>query len=241
MIPKRIYYIWFGRQSLPEKVKNNIKSWKKFNPDFEIIQINEDNFNLSKYNFANEAYSANNWAFASDLARLDVIYNYGGFYFDTDVKLIKSLEKLRYLNSVWALENSNAINSGLIIGAHKNDSNIRSLLDIYSQIEYSSENLRDIITVPIITKYFQQKGLKFKNKYQRLKDNTVILPTEYFAPFHWWGGGRITDKTIGIHQYDSSWEKNSRITLRGKISQKLIYYWPEFGIPFLSIYNSLKK
>ena len=85
MIPKKIYYVWFGKKPLTEKIKQNIRTWKKFNPDFEIIQINEENFDISKYSFVKEAYHHKKWAFASDVARLDTIYNHGGFYFDVEI------------------------------------------------------------------------------------------------------------------------------------------------------------
>ena len=46
MIPKKIHYCWFGRKELPEKAKKCIASWKKYCPDFEIIEWNEDNFDV---------------------------------------------------------------------------------------------------------------------------------------------------------------------------------------------------
>ena len=46
IIPKKIHYCWFGRKELPEKAKRCIESWKRFCPDYEIIEWNEDNTNL---------------------------------------------------------------------------------------------------------------------------------------------------------------------------------------------------
>lgn len=46
MIPKKIHYCWFGRKELTEKAKKCIASWKKYCPDFEIIEWNEDNFDV---------------------------------------------------------------------------------------------------------------------------------------------------------------------------------------------------
>ena len=43
MIPKIIHYCWFGRGEKPELAKKCIASWKKFCPDFEIREWNEDN------------------------------------------------------------------------------------------------------------------------------------------------------------------------------------------------------
>lgn len=78
-IPKKIFYVWLGKNELPKIVKENLQNWQEFNPDFQIIRIDESNFNISKYKYVEEAYKDKNWAFASDLVRLDVIYNNGGF------------------------------------------------------------------------------------------------------------------------------------------------------------------
>ena len=40
---KYIHYCWFGGKPLPKLTKKCIKSWKKFLPDYEIIEWNESN------------------------------------------------------------------------------------------------------------------------------------------------------------------------------------------------------
>ena len=37
-IPKIIHYCWFGNGDKSELIKSCIKSWKKFAPDFEIME-----------------------------------------------------------------------------------------------------------------------------------------------------------------------------------------------------------
>ncbi len=61
------------------------------------------------------------WAFVSDYARLDIIFNEGGIYLDTDVELIKTLDDLLHYNCFLAIENENAglINTGIGFGAVK--------------------------------------------------------------------------------------------------------------------------
>ena len=214
MIPKKIYYVWFGKKPLTEKIKQNIRTWKKFNPDFEIIQINEENFDISKYSFVKEAYHHKKWAFASDVARLDTIYNHGGFYFDVDVEMVKSLTPLLKEKSIWALESPGYINSGLVVGAQKNDQNIKNILDIYTtkKFVWHGEGENDPSTVPLISKYFRSRGLNTKNKTQVLSDGTKIFASDYFAPFHWWGGGHLTKNTIAIQQYANSWGADLHLT-----------------------------
>ena len=92
-IPKQISYCWFGHNPLPKKVEKCIESWKKHCPDYEIIRWDESNYDVTKNQYIREAYEAKKWAFVSDYARLDVIYQYGGIYLDMDVELIKDFEK----------------------------------------------------------------------------------------------------------------------------------------------------
>lgn len=56
MIPKKIYYVWLGGNPLPAKIQANIATWREFNPDYEIIEINESNCDLDQYQFVRTAY-----------------------------------------------------------------------------------------------------------------------------------------------------------------------------------------
>ena len=224
MIPRVIYYAWFGCNSLPTEAVKNIEGCKKLNPEFKIEKIDENNFDINKYSFTRKAYENKDWAFVSDVARLDIIYNNGGFYLDTDVELIKSLDSFIQCKSVWALENSDAINPGSFFGAMKKDEDIAKILDIYGHKDYESGS-DDMIIVPIISNYFMQKGFKIQNKKQYLYNKTLILPTEFFTPFHYWGGGHITKNTVGIHHFKGSWQ-DDHFTIAFKIKKQLMFLWP---------------
>lgn len=47
MIPKRIIYTWFGNNEVPKDVKKCQAGWKKNNPEYEILEINERNFDMA--------------------------------------------------------------------------------------------------------------------------------------------------------------------------------------------------
>lgn len=94
MIPKIIHYCWFGGNPLPEQYKKYMESWKKYCSDYEIVEWNESNFDVTQNQYCYEAYQASKWAFVSDYARLKIIYENGGIYLDTDVELIKDVTPL---------------------------------------------------------------------------------------------------------------------------------------------------
>ena len=129
MIPKVIHYCWFGRNELPEKHKEYIATWKKYCPDYEIVEWNEDNFDVSCNQYCAEAYSAKKWAFVSDYARLKIIYDNGGIYFDTDVEVIKNMSPLVF-NDIGFLgfQNSMEITTGLGFGVFVNPKVSQSLV-----------------------------------------------------------------------------------------------------------------
>ena len=94
MIPKIIHYCWFGRGPLPELAQKCIASWKKYLPDYEIKEWNEDNFDVNIIPYTAEAYKAKKYAFVSDYARFWILYRYGGIYFDTDVEVIRPMDDI---------------------------------------------------------------------------------------------------------------------------------------------------
>lgn len=208
MIPKTIYYCWFGGSKLPLEIIENIESWKKFNRDYNIVQIDEtrtDLFNYTDYSFAKEAYKSKKWAFVSDIARLHVIYENGGIYLDTDVELLKPLDEILNYDEVWAKENRHTIATGLILAAERKTENIKNILKIYKGKQFDRKKLNSISTVNVISKYFWGKGLKIKNNQVALIGGTAIYPTNAFAPIHYWGGGKITGRSYAVHKYKASW------------------------------------
>ena len=80
MIPKIIHYCWVGNCPKPKSVLYCIESWRKFCPDYRIIEWNESNYDFSKNKYMWQAYEAKKWGFVPDYARLDIVYQYGGIY-----------------------------------------------------------------------------------------------------------------------------------------------------------------
>ena len=114
MIPKTIHYIWFGGNPLPEDAKRCIDTWKKYCPDYEIKEWNESNFDVAQNDYIKEAYEAKKWAFVSDYARLKVLVEYGGIYMDTDVEVLKPLDRFLSERAFSGFEDADAIPAGIM-------------------------------------------------------------------------------------------------------------------------------
>lgn len=135
MIPKVIHYCWFGNGEMPEKDKKNIEGWKKINPDYQIMRWDESNYDVNKNAYMSECYSIPKWGFVPDYARTDIIYHYGGFYFDTDVELKKPLDSLLNEKCVMGFEKTDSVNHGHGFAAEKENPIIKELLDYYDGIK----------------------------------------------------------------------------------------------------------
>lgn len=211
-IPKVIHYCWFGRQPLPQSVVKCIESWKRFCPDYEIIQWNEDNYDITKNNFMINAYNNKKYAFVSDYVRLDVLYKFGGIYLDTDVEIIKNWDDLLNDEMFFALEAPGVVATGLGLGSIKKQELLKENMNFYDKIIIEPDApFHKIICTGYTSELLAKMGMKKENTLQRL-GNIVIYPTEYFCPMQ--VGHRkikITDKTYSIHHYDASWYKGSKL------------------------------
>ena len=104
MIPKKIHYCWFGKNPKPQKILDCIDSWRKFLPEYVIIEWNEKNFDISQNMYAREAYEAQKYAFVSDFARLKILYDEGGTLI---LKSCKILIIFCIMAPLWVLNTEN--------------------------------------------------------------------------------------------------------------------------------------
>ena len=149
MIPKIIHFFWFGDKELPDRDKKNIETWKKYCPDYEIKLWNEKNYKIPDIQYVQDAYKRQKWGHVSDYARLDVLYQYGGIYFDTDVEVVKNLNPLLNLKGFIGFENGINLNTGQGVGAEPGNSVIKGMMDAYHERKFLKEdNTCDLTPCP---------------------------------------------------------------------------------------------
>ena len=244
MIPKVIHYCWFGRNPLPESAQKCIASWRKFFPDYEIKEWNEDNFDVNIIPYTREAYQAKKYAFVSDYARFWILYNFGGLYFDTDVEVIKSMDDIIERGSFMGIEvparkGSNAqINPGLGLGALPNLGLYKTLLDKYATLRFRNDDgsLNQKTIVAYTSETLKELGLQSTEGIQQVA-SICIYPTDYFNPLDSLTGRlKITENTRSIHWYMNSWSDTSKIyKWFSKLSHRL------FGTTFSKLKSRLIK
>lgn len=212
MIPKIIHYCWFGRNPLPELAQKCIASWKKYLPDYEIKEWNEDNFDVNIIPYTAEAYKEKKYAFVSDYARFWILYNYGGLYFDTDVEIIKPMDDIIARGPFMGCEAKAGngveklnVASGLGLGACPRMSLYKELVQLYDEMSFADSKENGDTVVTYITKYLISKGLKDIDEIQQVA-GLWIYPKDFLCPKDYNTGKLcITNSTVAIHHYGATW------------------------------------
>lgn len=208
MIPKIIHYCWFGGQPLSADAQAMIATWRRFCPDYEIIEWNESNFDINENDYVREAYEAKKWAFVTDYVRLKALYEQGGFYMDTDVEVVKPLDPLRVYDAVSGYESKTCIPTGTI-GACLDNEWIGMLLRDYEDRHFQKpDGSYDLTTnVVVITRLTTERyHLALDGTTKHFGENMILLPFEYLcAKSYRTGEVTRTANTYTIHHFKGSW------------------------------------
>lgn len=225
MIPKTIHYCWFGRNPKPALAEKCIASWKRFCPDYEIIEWNEDSFDLaSSPLYVRQAYEAKKWAFVTDYVRLWAMVNYGGIYMDTDVELLKTLDGFLQYEAFSGFESDVNIPTG-IMACRKGFPLFQTLLHEYDTIPFLKEDGTPDLTTNVvrITALCRENGFVANNTRQSVL-GFELFPKDVFCPLDWETKKLTkTKNTVTIHWFSASWwdaETRSKLKNQKKTMKK---------------------
>jgi hypothetical protein len=246
-IPKTIHYCWFGKAPLPELALKCIASWKKFLPDFEIKEWNENNFDVDQIPYTSQAYKCKKYAFVSDYARFKILYDHGGIYFDTDVEIIKPLGKILETVPFMACERDYddirtiatkfnrgiSVAPGLGLAAQPGNHIYKEILLLYQQLSFIEQGSINLTTVVVYTtNILINHGLQNICGIQ-VVDGITIYPKRYFCPLSADKSDlQIEQETVSIHHFAASWMPPNRKSLIAKI-------WEFFHLPNTDIRKKL--
>lgn len=213
MIPKIIHYCWFGGKEKPDSVIKCISSWKKWLPDYKIIEWNEKNFIIDEsVAYVKEAYEKRKFAFVSDYARLKALYDFGGLYFDTDVEVFRSFDSLLDAECFFGFESKDYLCTA-VMACVLHNSFIKEFLESYDNRTFiKHDGSLDIETTNVVamTNLLAQKGLK-RNGKQQIINGIAIYPQFYFSSnelrnvFHRYGSN-----IYSYHHCQATWYESKR-------------------------------
>lgn len=214
-IPKRIHYFWFGKKEIPEKNLAWMESWKKYCPEYDIVRWDESNYDYAKNEYMRTMYNKGKYAFVSDYARLDVIYEYGGIYLDTDVELIDRIDKFTYNTAFCAMASSmGGPTLGVGFGGCPHFGLFKEWLDCYDSLDCSvvsnSSASSGAYRLPVLQRY----GYQSSNVLNEVK-NMTIYPTDVMCPQNHNGLPiAFSENTVSIHHFDATWQTEDVVKRR---------------------------
>lgn len=201
LIPKKIHYFWFGENPKSMLIQRCIESWKKYAPDFEIIEWNESNCNMHVNPYVEQAYAAKKWAFVSDYFRMEKINEYGGLYFDTDVELMRDPSILLINSAFFAFETKEAVNA-CIFGGVPHHPIVVNCQKSYQKTLFTDKDgtyNTSFTVVRRITSQLNKYGLVLNGQEQTLKYGVHIYPANKLTL------DMFDGEIIAQHHYDCSW------------------------------------
>jgi mannosyltransferase OCH1-like enzyme len=192
MIPKILHYCWFGRKPKSEMIKYCINSWKVYLPEYEIIEWNEEKFDVHKSSYVKQAYESKQWAFVSDYVRAYALYNLGGIYLDTDVEITGNLDVFLNHGAFSGFECVGYPFTALW-GSEKNHYWPKKVLDLYEKLNFSTKTNTLIVSEILKEDY----GINVnKDEIQEYNNDIFIYPSNYFC---------LNIRNYAIHHFESSW------------------------------------
>ncbi|MBP3314124.1 MAG: glycosyl transferase [Oscillospiraceae bacterium] len=236
MIPKTIHYCWFGRGEKPELTQKCIESWKKFCPDYEIIEWNEDNFDINSNLYVKQAYEARKFAFVTDYVRLWAMYHHGGIYMDTDVEVRKSLDEYLHEEAFSGFESKERIPTG-IMASEKDFPLFGDLLAYYKDRPFVKEDGSLDLTTNVITITNMLTPLGFApNGEKQTVAGFTLYPQNVFCPLHKKVDDAVYMKdTATIHWFAGSWKSEA-----SKKREKALW-WKIAVVPAMAVSKAMRK
>lgn len=233
-IPKIIHYCWFGGKPLPPSLQECMDSWKLLD-DYQVMRWDESNCSFDENEFVRRTFREKKLGFIGDYYRLKAVYEYGGIYLDTDVKVYKRFDDLMghplFLNFIF----DSSIGSA-IIGAQPKSPFIKGLLDMYDATIFGEneghkplcwQNGVLVADGYVTSNYYythyilsHYPGFLLNNTFQDMGD-FVIYPKELFEI------GTLSKKHYTIHLCAGEWrmDKDTGTSAKARAKQ-MIRKWP---------------
>lgn len=196
MIPKIIHYCWFGGKPKPESFNICLESWKKYLPDYEIIEWNESNFDLNVCEYVQLAVKENQWAFVSDYARAQALYEHGGIYMDIDVEVKLPLDEFLHHRAFSGFEIKGSPFTA-VWGAESGHPWPRKVLEFYHQKSDFDLTTNTVFVSDLLIN--QYKVNPEMDELQELEDGIVIYPSTTFC--------LDLPKNYASHHFIGTWHK----------------------------------
>lgn len=211
MIPKKIHLCWLSGDPYPADIQECLDTWKEALPDYEVVLWDRNRFDIESTRWTSEAFRERKYAFAADYIRLYALYNYGGIYLDSDVRVFRSFDDLLHLPYFIGQDFVGTFEAA-VIGAEKGCKWIGEVLERYKDRPFvKPDGEKDMLPLPRV--FGEELYPRYRFEYtgpgeDYVEDGKVIkvFPREYFNSRDRVGWIRHP-KAYCSHCYLGSWTK----------------------------------
>lgn len=213
MIPKKIHYVWVGGKEKPDSIKKCMATWRKQLGDYEIIEWNENNFDLTQNKYIQQAYEAKKWAFVSDYIRAKVIYEFGGIYLDTDVLVLDDLTSFLSDKAFVGFENEQYPFTATF-GAEPHHPLVKDMVDFYDDRDFEfdkTEQMAGVNTISVSDILIDKYHCVPNNQEQVLGMGIHVYPDNILC--------NPSSQSSTIHVFTGTWMEGKKSTKRQLVTK----------------------
>ena len=220
-IPKIIHYIWVGPNPKSNLVVHNIMSWRRYCPDCFIIEWNDYNLYPVALPYLREAYEEAHYAYVADYFRLYLIHRFGGIYMDSDVELLRPIDKFFGHNFFMGHEINqwNQTKSGAhMFGSAPGNKMLAELLHQIEQENFrNKDGTLNILTLPKrMDRYFMNE---YNLSIEGNPDTIISLGNRWYLYPWWYFNTPASDKIAYAHHSFTNTYWAERLTITKQLTE----------------------
>lgn len=205
MIPKKIHYVWVGGNEKNNTIKQCMKTWGKHLEEYEVIEWNENNFDIDSHPFVKAAYKAKKWAYVSDYIRAYVIYKYGGIYLDTDILVLDNFDRFLNNRAFVGFENPQYPFTA-VFGAEPGHPLVKDMIEYYDRLDEYKFDFEKNNTISVSDLLIKKYHCKVGNKFQILDEDIAVYPDTVLC--------NPSENSISIHVFTGTWLEGKKALAR---------------------------
>lgn len=205
MIPKKIHYVWVGGNEKNNTIKQCMKTWGKHLEGYEVIEWNENNFDIDSHPFVKAAYKAKKWAYVSDYIRAYVIYKYGGIYLDTDILVLDNFDRFLNNRAFVGFENPQYPFTA-VFGAEPGHPLVKDMIEYYDRLDEYKFDFEKNNTISVSDLLIKKYHCKVGNKFQILDEDIAVYPDIVLC--------NPSENSISIHVFTGTWLEGKKALAR---------------------------
>ena len=205
MIPKKIHYVWVGGNEKNNTIKQCMKTWGQHLEGYEVIEWNENNFDIDSHPFVKAAYKAKKWAYVSDYIRAYVIYKYGGIYLDTDILVLDNFDRFLNNRAFVGFENPQYPFTA-VFGAEPGHPLVKDMIEYYDRLDEYKFDFEKNNTISVSDLLIKKYHCKVGNKFQILDEDIAVYPDTVLC--------NPSENSISIHVFTGTWLEGKKALAR---------------------------